>query len=381
MGNEMANTQNIKKIGIIGRGSIGVSVAFNLQLAQNIQTTLLVREHYERSDVLSLLTVDGETRIIECAQAYISKSALQPLDLIILPVKQYQIERLVQDIAEYLDTKTTVLLLHNGMGGIQLVQKYLPNNPLLVATTTDGVYKTSTTCFIQTAVGQFDIGAVYKENSDEENVDEENINEGNVNEGNVNEENVNEENVNEENVNEENVNEENVNEESVNKESVNKENVNEESVNKEKPIEKHNHSTWDYLNYLHPRLLWRSDMTFVLYQKLAVNAAINPLTALKNCKNGGLMDYSEEVKKVKEEIFDLYEFMNLPIDTHALSLHIDAVIQLTKENYSSMHQDFQNGRETEVEGILGFLLEKGKETGMKMAFVQTLYEQIKAQST
>jgi 2-dehydropantoate 2-reductase len=341
MGNEMANTQNIKKIGIIGRGSIGVSVAFNLQLAQNIQTTLLVREHYERSDVLSLLTVDGETRIIECAQAYISKSALQPLDLIILPVKQYQIERLVQDIAEYLDTKTTVLLLHNGMGGIQLVQKYLPNNPLLVATTTDGVYKTSTTCFIQTAVGQFDIGAVYKENSDEENVDEENINEGNVNEG----------------------------------------NVNEESVNKEKPIEKHNHSTWDYLNYLHPRLLWRSDMTFVLYQKLAVNAAINPLTALKNCKNGGLMDYSEEVKKVKEEIFDLYEFMNLPIDTHALSLHIDAVIQLTKENYSSMHQDFQNGRETEVEGILGFLLEKGKETGMKMAFVQTLYEQIKAQST
>jgi 2-dehydropantoate 2-reductase len=70
--------------------------------------------------------------------------------------------------------------------------------------------------------------------------------------------------------------------------------------------------------------------------------------------------------------------MDLPSDNHALSLHIDTVIQLTKENYSSMHQDFQNGRETEVEGILGFLLAKGQETGMKMAYVQQLYEQIRA---
>ncbi|MFT5712422.1 MAG: 2-dehydropantoate 2-reductase [Glaciecola sp.] len=341
MDNEMANTQIIKRIGIIGRGAIGVNIAFNLQFVECVQTTLLVKEHYDRSDVLSLLTVDGEKHIIKCNQAYISKSILQPLDLIILPVKQYQIERLLLDIAEYLDTKTTILLLHNGMGGIQLVQKYLPNNPLLVATTTDGVYKTSTTCFIQTAVGQFDIGAIYEENVDEENVDEENVDEENADE----------------------------------------ESVNEESIDEEKPIEKHNNSRWNYLSYLHPRLLWRSDMAFALYQKLAVNAAINPLTAIKNCKNGELVHYSEEVKKVKEEIFDLYEFMNLPIDNHALSLHIDNVIQLTKENYSSMHQDFQNKRETEVEGILGFLLEKGKETGMKMAFIQTLYEQIKAQST
>ena len=321
MDNEMANTQIIKRIGIIGRGAIGVNIAFNLQFTQSIQTTLLVKEHYDRSDVLSLLTVGGETHTIKCDQAYISKSALQVLDVIILPVKQYQIERVLQDIAEYLDTKTTVLLLHNGMGGIQLVKKYLPNNPLLVATTTDGVYKISTTGFIQTAVGQFDVGAIYEEIADEDIVGEENV------------------------------------------------------------IKKYNHSTWDYLQYIHPNIFWRSDMAFALYQKLAVNAAINPLTALKNCKNGELVNYSEEVKKVKEEIFDLYEFMNLPIDNHALSLHIDSVIQLTKENYSSMHQDFQNDRETEVEGILGFLLEKGKETGMKMTFIQTLYEQIKAQST
>ena len=148
-------------------------------------------------------------------------------------------------------------------------------------------------------------------------------------------------------------------------------------MDEEKPIAKHHHSAWDYLSCLHPNLLWRSDIVVSLYQKLAVNAAINPLTALKNCKNGELVNYSKDVSRIKEEIFDLFEFMNLALDNHALSLHIDAVIQLTKENYSSMHQDFQNGRETEVEGILGFLLAKGQETGMKMAYVQQLYEQIK----
>jgi 2-dehydropantoate 2-reductase len=228
----------------------------------------------------------------------------------VIPVKHYQIETLLLELAPILSTETALLLLHNGMGGIELVQKYLPNNPLLVATTTDGVYKTSATCFVQTAIGQFDIGVIDEGNS----------------------------------------------------------------------LENNTNSEWEYLEAVHPHLRWRNDIVFALYQKLAVNAAINPLSALKNCKNGELLNYSDDIKKIKEETFDLYEFMNLPLDNHALSQHIDAVIQLTQDNYSSMHQDFHNGRKTEVEGILGFLLEKAKETGMKMPFIQTLYEQIKAGS-
>ena len=325
MGNAMADTQSIKKIGIVGRGAIGVNIAFYLQSAKTVKTTLLVRDQYDRSDMLSLTTADAKVHAIKCDQAYISASSLKQLDMIILPVKQYQIERLLQEIAEKLDPKTTILLLHNGMGGIELVQMYLPNNPLLVATTTDGVYKTSPTCFVQTAVGQLDIGVIYKKRTNEESSCEESAYEKSI-------------------------------------------------------VENHNIPKWNYVNCLHPHLVWRNDIVFALYQKLAVNAAINPLTALKNCKNGALVNYSEEVSRIKEEIFDLFEFMDLPLDNHTLSLHIDAVIQLTKENYSSMHQDFQNGRETEVEGILGFLLAKGQETGMKMAYVQQLYEQIKATS-
>ncbi len=308
MVNEMADNQSIKNIGIIGRGAIGVSLAFNLQLAANIKTTLLLRDHCRVDGKLTLLGSDSKTHEVVVPQTLISQQALLQLDLLVIPVKQYQIEALLQKLAPLLPAQTAILLLHNGMGGIELVQKYLPNNRLLVATTTDGVYKTSTTCFIRTAIGQFDIGVVDEENDLQDNA----------------------------------------------------------------------YSEWEYLKALHPNLHWRNDIVFALYQKLAVNAVINPLTALKNCKNGELVGYSEDITKIKEEIFDLYEFMNLPLDNHALSLHIDAVIVLTKNNYSSMHQDFHNARETEVEGILGFLLEKGRETGMKMPFIQTLYEQIKA---
>ena len=310
MVNEMADIQNVKKVGIIGRGAIGVNLAFYLQLSANIKTMLLVRDHYDLEEKLTLLDADGKTHQINAPQHFLSQQTLQQLDLIVIPVKQYQIEALLQKLAPIIASKTAILLLHNGMGGIELVQKYLPNQPLFVATTTDGVYKTSSTCFVQSAVGQLDIGMIDEENSLEENAGAE----------------------------------------------------------------------WKYLEALHPNFRWRNDIVFALYQKIAVNAAINPLTALKNCKNGEVLHYSDDLRKIKEEIFDLYEFMNLPLDNHTLSQHIDAVIELTKNNYSSMHQDLHNGRETEVEGILGFLLEKGRETGMKLPFIQTLYEQVKAAS-
>ena len=268
----------------------------------------MVRDHYDTSQALTLTTDGGQSFELKCQQDYITDTSLSQLDLIVIPVKQYQLESVMQMLAPLIQSSTSILLLHNGMGGIELAEKYLPTNLLLVATTTDGVYKTSANSFIQTAVGQFEMGVADADDA-LKSTQELNI---------------------------------------------------------------------DFMKELHPNFRWRNDIVFALYQKLAVNAVINPLTALKNCKNGELNNYRVEVNKIKHEIFDLYEFMNLPIDNHALSQHIDTVIQLTKNNYSSMHQDFHNGRETEVEGILGFLLEKAQETGMKMDLIRQLYTKIRS---
>ncbi|MFT5276763.1 MAG: 2-dehydropantoate 2-reductase [Glaciecola sp.] len=293
--------QNLVKIGIIGKGAVGVNIAFNLRHSTNIETTLLIRDSYKLNQELSIKTVNGEQKAILCKQKYINQHSLAQLDLLILPVKQYQLEALLTLLSPIVNSNTTLLLLHNGMGGIELAQRYCPNNLLLAGITTDGVYKESLSTYIQTAVGKLEVGSIEYELSE----------------------------------------------------------------------------LSEPFAAIHPNLQWRDDIIFALYQKLAINAVINPLTALKNCKNGELLNYPNEVNKIKEEVFDLYEFMNLPIDNHALSQQIDDVIQLTKHNYSSMHQDLHNGRETEVEGILGFLVAKAEETGMKMDFVKGLYQQLK----
>lgn len=316
MVNAMASMQKLTRIGIVGRGAIGVNMALHLQDQAKFDTTLLLRDDdaltTSRKAPLRITTTSGESHTIRCSQTYLSPQSIGNLDVIIIPVKQYQLAPLLKTISPYLNKTTILLLLHNGMGGIELAEKYAPENTIMAATTTDGVYKNATNEFMQTAIGNLDIGF-----------------------------------------------------------------VNDKLATRETSQEK----LMETLKSLHPNVRWRNDIVFALYQKLAINAVINPLTALKNCKNGELENHQKEVNEVKNEVFDLYEFMNLPIDTHQLSQQIDEVIALTKENYSSMHQDFHHHRETEIEGILGFLLNKGSETGMKMAATESLYEQIKAQTS
>lgn len=303
--------QKLSKIGIIGNGAIGVNIAYNLEFSKQIETTLLLRDSYKLGQVINITTVDNKHKTLSCKQQHISADALADVDLIILPVKQYQLESLLILLSPIVNDKSILLLLHNGMGGIELAQKYCPNKQILAGITTDGVYKESGSTYIQTAVGKLDIGVIQEGEHDEPN------------------------------------------------------------------IEYQLASLREAITAIHPNLCWRDDIIFAMYQKLAINAVINPLTALKNCKNGELLTYPNEVNTIKQEVFDLYEFMNLPIDNHALSQQIDDVIRLTRHNYSSMHQDFHSGRETEVEGILGFLLARAEETGMKMDFVKTLYVELK----
>ncbi|STV20682.1 2-dehydropantoate 2-reductase [Klebsiella pneumoniae] len=43
------------------------------------------------------------------------------------------------------------------------------------------------------------------------------------------------------------------------------------------------------------------------WRKLAVNCVINPLTALKGCKNGDLRDYTQEVAAICREVAAVME--------------------------------------------------------------------------
>lgn len=129
-----------------------------------------------------------------------------------------------------------------------------------------------------------------------------------------------------------------------------------------------------------PGLQWCADITRARWRKLAVNAVINPLTALYRCPNGDLLNTSErrarmatlasEVDQVAQHLFN-----DWPNDTLARS---EEVARLTATNTSSMLADVLAGRATEISFINGFVLREADRLGLSLPEHPRLIEQVTA---
>lgn len=73
---------------------------------------------------------------------------------------------------------------------------------------------------------------------------------------------------------------------------------------------------------------------------------INPLTALKGCKNGDLRDYTQEVAAICREVAAVMEREGIHTSAENLLFYVEQVIESTAENISSMLQDVRAQRHT-----------------------------------
>ena len=99
---------------------------------------------------------------------------------------------------------------------------------------------------------------------------------------------------------------------------------------------------------------WSTDILTRLWRKLALNCAINPLTVLHDCRNGGLQQHHCEVATLCAELSELLEHCGQPAAAHDLPQEVERVILATAANYSSMYQDVANQRRTEISYLLGY---------------------------
>ncbi len=85
--------------------------------------------------------------------------------------------------------------------------------------------------------------------------------------------------------------------------------------------------------------------------KAAINACINPLTALLRVKNGALMNHelAEIMKCIADECAQILAEKGINADVYSLALD---VVKKTAENQSSMLQDILYGKRTEVDYIV-----------------------------
>lgn len=99
---------------------------------------------------------------------------------------------------------------------------------------------------------------------------------------------------------------------------------------------------------------WSTDILTRLWRKLALNCAINPLTVLHDCRNGGLQDHHCEVATLCGELTELLERCGQPAAAQDLAQEVERVIHATAANYSSMYQDVAHQRRTEISYLLGY---------------------------
>ena len=117
-----------------------------------------------------------------------------------------------------------------------------------------------------------------------------------------------------------------------------------------------------------------------LWRKLAVNSVINPLSALANRRNGELLEapgISEKVRELCDEVALVAAADGHQISPAALLAATFEVMRATASNRSSMLQDIQAGRPTEIEYINGFIVRKAMQYGIPCPQQITLYDAIK----
>jgi len=109
------------------------------------------------------------------------------------------------------------------------------------------------------------------------------------------------------------------------------------------------------------------DIDGLVWGKLAVNAAINPLTALLRVPNGFLLEHEPLVALMSEaarEVAAVADAQGIALPYDDAAARAIAVARATAANRSSMLQDVQRGAPTEVEAICGAVARVGREWGV-----------------
>jgi 2-dehydropantoate 2-reductase len=123
------------------------------------------------------------------------------------------------------------------------------------------------------------------------------------------------------------------------------------------------------------------DAQSLIWGKLVINAAINPLTALLQVTNGELLSQpnvrkmmgalASETAEVAEA-----EHVHLPFSNPVSAA--EDVARKTARNYSSMFQDVRRGARTEIDAICGAVTKRGEMHGIRTPYNRACWQLVRA---
>ena len=131
------------------------------------------------------------------------------------------------------------------------------------------------------------------------------------------------------------------------------------------------------LHHALPDVAWHNDVTAALWQKLAVNCIISPLTVFHRCLNGELLAWPDEIATLSNEVASVMERDGQHISRQWLIDYAMEVIRTTANSTSSMLQDINTQRRTEIDYINGYVIRRARALGLQVPENNRLYEFIK----
>ena len=292
------------KIAIIGNGAIGNLLAYACQ-RHALDFCLIERQPLASHRQLRVTDINGQQHTISCPLGHMD--TIGAAELVIIPVKAYQVASVINDAKAYLQPRQTLVLLHNGMGTIEQATVALPQQSVIAATTSYGAFKDAPDSLKIMGQGDTHLGWIHQ------------------------------------------------------------------AKHSEVPLIE------DTLSALLPPSHWHQDIQLALWLKLAVNASINPLTAIYQVNNGQLAEarFQSEIDFVCAEISLVMQKLGYQQSKAELLSKVNRVIAQTADNLSSMNRDIFYQRPSEIDFINGYILRQAKRLGIACPHNQALYTQIK----
>ena len=121
----------------------------------------------------------------------------------------------------------------------------------------------------------------------------------------------------------------------------------------------------------------------LIWGKLVINAAINPLTALLDIPNGDLLKIPSARKlmgEIAQETASLTKAQNIPLRFDNPVEVVETVAEKTSTNISSMLADLRRGAPTEIDAICGAIMRVGERIGFATPLSSFFWQLITAKA-
>ena len=116
------------------------------------------------------------------------------------------------------------------------------------------------------------------------------------------------------------------------------------------------------------------------WNKLFVNSVINPITALTGKTNGIVLSEHllDTVARIIDECAKVAAAEGIDVVPETIKSSVYAVAAKTHQNTSSMLQDVQRGKATEIDSINGYVIRSAKKHDIPVPINETLYSLVKS---